>query len=78
MDREIIWYQTRVLTENGTQRFKPVRSREQAERIQDNHRNSFKGDYASYEIIKMKQHIASVDFDDEGKPVPNYHLMTLE
>tara|TARA_Y100000361_G_C11144940_1_gene337411 strand:- start:1249 stop:1485 length:237 start_codon:yes stop_codon:yes gene_type:complete len=75
MDREMIWYQTRVLTENGTQYFKPVRSREQAEKMMDNHRNSFQGDYASYEIIKMKQHVSSVDFDDEGTPQPNYHFM---
>jgi len=26
----------------------------------------------------MKQVIESVDYDDEGKPTPNYHLMTLE
>ena len=78
MDREMIWYQARVLTENGTQFFEPVRSREQAEGMMDNHRNSFRGDYASYEVIKMKQVIESVDYDDEGKPTPNYHLMTLE
>ena len=71
----MIWYQTRVLTENGTQYFPIVRSREQAERMQDKHRNSFQGDFASYEIVKLKQHIASVDFDDEGTPQPNYHFM---
>jgi len=78
MDREMIWYQARVLTENGTQFFKPVRSREQAESMMDEHRSNYLGDWASYTVVKMKQIVSDVDFDDKGSPQPNYHLMTLE
>tara|TARA_R110002051_G_C8503271_1_gene465164 strand:+ start:188 stop:421 length:234 start_codon:yes stop_codon:yes gene_type:complete len=77
MDKEMIWYQARVLTENGTQLFKPVRSREQADAMTDKHRDNYMGDYASYTIIKMKQVVSEMEFDDDGRPNPNYHLITL-
>lgn len=73
----MIWYQARVLTENGTQLFKPVRSREQADAMTDKHRDNYMGDYASYTIIKMKQVVSEMEFDDDGRPNPNYHLITL-
>jgi hypothetical protein len=74
MDKEMIWYQARILTENGTQLFKHVQSREQAEAMINKHRYNFTGDHATYKIIKMKQQLHSIDSDDSGSLIPNWIL----
>ena len=70
----MIWYQGRVLTENGTQRFKPVHSLEQARAMLKSHRDNYTGDFATYRIVKMKQILKDINSDDSGTLSPDWIL----
>ena len=70
----MIWYQGRILTENGTKYFKPVRSLEQSRAMMKSHRDNYKGDFACYKIVKMKQILHDVNSDDSGSLHPDWIL----